>query len=302
MEPEISVIMPVYNVDNYVFDSMQSILCQTFENFEFIIIDDASQDGTYEIIKQFHDSRIINLQNNTNMGIAATLNKGLKIARGKFIIRMDGDDISKPNRLKKQLDFMKANPDLIISGTHMDLINSDGDFIRQQKKRIGTEKVRLGLFFGHTSLAHPSIIMRKDLLDSFCIQYDSAFQYAEDYDLYCRSIQYASMDNIDESLIQYRIHDESVSRKHSLQQQVDAKVALYLHLRRLRLPFTLEQFKIHSKIAMNDKTFTPSIDEIKLWFNHLQKWNQENNYFQKKLFEEYCFLQQNAIIQKRGIS
>ena len=301
MEPDISVIMPVYNVDKYIVTAIQSILCQTFENFGLIIIDDASQDRTNDLIKQFHDSRIINFQNGINMGIANTLNKGINIARGKFIARMDGDDISKPNRLEKQLDFIKSNPNLIICGTHMDLINKDGNFIKMQKKQIGTENVRLALFFGHTSMAHPSIIIKKEMLNAFCLRYDSAFYYAEDYDLYCRATQYSLMNNLDESLIQYRIHDESVSKKHFFQQQTDAKAALYLHLKRLKVPFTLEQLRIHSKIAFDDKTFAPSIDEIKLWFNHLRKWNRTNNYFKRELFEEYCTYYQDTMIQKRGI-
>jgi len=301
MKPNISVIMPVHNVEKYVSTAVQSILNQTFENFELIIIDDASTDMTYDIVNRIQDKRIIKLQNKTNIGIANTLNKGIQLANGEYIARMDGDDISKPNRLEKQLNFMESNPKLMISGTHMDLINNNGDFIKHQKKKIGKEEIEISLFFGHTSLAHPSIIMRKQLLDTFCLRYDSAFQYAEDFDLYCRATQYASMDNLGENLIQYRIHDESVSKKYHLQQQTDAKVALFLHLRRLKLPFDLEQFKIHTNIAFGDKTYIISKKEIELWFNNLQKWNKQNNYFNKELFRKYCYIYQNKLIQERGI-
>lgn len=293
--------MPVYNVEKYISIAVQSILNQTFENFELIIIDDASTDKTYNIINQFSDKRIIKLQNKSNRGIANTLNESFKLAQGKFIARMDGDDISKPDRFEKQLDFMKSNPELIISGSCMELINREGELIKVQEKKIGKEEIKLGLFFGYTSLAHPSIIIRKQLLDLFCLRYDSAFQYAEDFDLYCRSTQYAPMDNLRESLIQYRLHNESVSQKFHMQQQIDAKVALYLHLRRLRLPFTLKQFEIHTNIAFNDETYFTHKRDILLWFNDLQKWNLRNNYFNKGLFEKYCFIYQKELIQKRGI-
>lgn len=301
MKPEISVIMPVYNVEKYISIAVQSILDQTFENFELIIIDDASTDKTYDIINQFSDKRIIKLQNKVNKGVANTLNEGLKIVRGEFVARMDGDDISKTDRFEKQLNFMKSNPELIISGTCMELISSDGKFIKSQKKKSCNEKIKIKLFFGYTSLAHPSIIIRKQLLDLFCLRYDSAFRYAEDYDLYCRSTQYAPMGNLKEDLIQYRLHDESVSQKFHMQQQIDAKAALYLHLRRLRLPFTLKQFKIHTSIAFNDETFFVPQKEIQLWFRNLQEWNQTNNYFNKELFERYCSIYQTELIQRKGI-
>lgn len=301
MKPYISVIMPVYNVENYVSTAVQSILDQTFENFELIVIDDASTDKTFDIINRFKDQRIIKLQNKANIGIANTLNKGLKLAQGEFIARMDGDDVSKPDRFNKQLNFMKSNPELIISGTHMDLINNNGVFTKLQKKKIGLEEIKIALFFGHTALAHPSIIIRKQLLDSFYLRYDSAFRYAEDFDLYCRSIQYAPIDNLEESLIQYRIHDGSVSRKFQFQQQIDAKIALYLHLRRLNLTFTLEQFRVHTNISFGDETCIFHEKEIQLWFDKLQKWNRLNKYFNKELFEKYCFLHKNTLIQERGI-
>lgn len=301
MKPKISVIMPVYNVEKYIFLAVQSILDQTFENFELIILDDASTDKTYDIINQFSDKRIIKLQNKTNKGIANTLNEGLKIARGEFVSRMDGDDISKTDRFEKQLNFMKCNPELIISGTCMELINSDGKFIKSQEKKSCNEEIGIKLFFGYTSLAHPSIIIRKQLLDLFCLRYDSAFQYAEDYDLYCRSTQYAPMGNLKESLIQYRLHDESVSQKFHMQQQIDAKAALYLHLRRLKLPFTLKQFKIHTNIAFNNESLFIPQKEIQSWFRNLQKWNQEKDYFNKELFERYCSVYQTDLIQRRGI-
>ena len=289
MLPEISVIMPVYNVEKYINCAIESILEQTFENFEFIIIDDGSTDHTYDIVSQYHDKRIIKIRNASNLGVAATLNKAISIARANYLVRMDGDDISKKNRFEKQLHFMNANPNIGISGSHMELINSDGSIIKEQHKKIGYEDIRAGLFFGHTSLAHPSLIMKKDLLDTYHLRYDTAFAYAEDYDFYCRSSQYIILDNYPEALIQYRLHSESVSHKFKNQQILDAQSALYLHLRRLRLPFTLDEFKLHTLFSFpNIHHISFNDDMLHSWLEHLFTWNESRKFLNNELLREYC--------------
>lgn len=145
------------------------------------------------------------------------------------------------------------------------------------------------LFFGNTSLAHPSIIVRKKLLDKNYLRYDCAFRYAEDFDLYCRSSLYVVLDNYPEYLIQYRIHPNSVSQKFHQQQLIDAQIALYLHLRRLKLPFSLDDFKIHMSFSLKlSNSEEPSQDVIDSWINYLLEWNKNNNVFDKEIFYQYC--------------
>lgn len=287
--PTISVIMPAYNTEKYIGTAIESILQQTFEDFEFIIIDDASTDHTYDIICHYHDKRIIRIRNEKNLGVAACINKGILIAHSEFIARMDSDDISKPERFQKQMEFMNANSNLGISGTHMETIDKNGKVIKEHRKKIGNEAIKVNLFFGHTSLAHPSIIMRRKIMDMYHLRYDTAFQYAEDYDLYCRCSSFMSLDNYPECLVQYRIHSESVSQKYKQQQVIDAKAALYLHLRRLRLPFSLDDFKIHTQFAFPDAdkkcAYAKKVFE---WINYLYAWNEKNNIFSKNLFGKNC--------------
>lgn len=299
MIPEISVIMPAYNVEKYIKYSIESILEQTFENFEFIIIDDGSTDHTYDIISQYHDRRIIPIKNNANLGVATTLNRAISIAKANYIARMDSDDISKKDRFKKQIHFMNTHPHIGISGSHMELINHDGSIIKEQYKRIGFENIMAGLLFGHTSLAHPSIIMRKNLLDFYHLRYDSAFAYAEDYDFYCRSSQYIIIDNYPEALIQYRIHSESVSNKFKMQQILDAQSALYLHLRRLKLPFTLDQFKLHTLFSFpNIHHISVNNDILQCWIEHLLSWNNDRKYISTELLRKYCLEYQMRLTQE----
>ena len=296
--PTISVIMPAYNVEKYVGKAIESILKQTFEDFEFIIIDDASTDKTYDIICTYHDRRIILVRNQIRLGVAACINKGLSIARSEFIARMDSDDISKPERFKKQLDFMRANSNLGISGSHMEIIDEKGNLRKEHHKKIGDEEIKISLFFGHTSLAHPSIIIRKTILDMYHLRYDTAFRYAEDYDLYCRCSSFIVLDNYPECLVQYRIHSNSISQKYKQEQLIDAQTALYLHLRRLGLPFTLEEFKIHTQFTFpNESLKYLPIEKICNWIDYLYTWNEKNKIYNRESFEKNCVRYKNFFLQ-----
>ena len=285
----ISVIMPAYNVEKYIGKAIESILQQTFEDFEFIIIDDASTDKTYDIICTYHDKRIILIRNQIKLGVAACINKGLSIASSEFIARMDSDDISKPERFKKQIDFMCANSNLGISGTHMEIIDDKGNLRKEHHKKVGDKAIKINLFFGHTSLAHPSIIIRRRVMDLYHLRYDTAFRYAEDYDLYCRCSSFMTLDNYPECLVQYRVHSDSVSQKYKQEQIIDAQTALYLHLRRLRLPFSLEDFKIHTQFTFPDDSMKYlSTEKISSWIDYLYSWNEKNKMFNRELFEKSC--------------
>ena len=289
MRPTISVLMPVYNVEKYVAFAIESILSQTFEDYKLLIIDDASTDHTLDVIYQYHDKRIEVIKNHTNLGIANSLNKGLALIDSPYVARMDGDDIAKSTRFEKQLLYMKFNSNLSIVGSHMELIDFNGNVLDKQEKNTGNTNIQMGLFFGRTSLAHPSIIIKKSELDKYHLRYDSAYQYAEDYDLYCRASQYVEFDNYPESLIKYRIHPESVSQKHKKQQITDAKVALYLHLRRLHFPIDIQEFNIHSLLSVPPQKWDGLIiDKVIQWLNYLILWNEGKNLFPCDKFTNFC--------------
>jgi len=290
--------MPAYNVEKYIGTAIESILQQTFEDFELIIIDDASTDKTYDVARAYHDKRIILIRNQLKSGVAASINKGLSIANSEFIARMDSDDISKPERFKKQIDFMRTNSNLGISGSHMEIIDDKGNFKKEHHKKIGNDAIKISLFFGHTSLAHPSIIIRRTVLDQYHLRYDTAFRYAEDYDLYCRCSNYMILDNYPECLVQYRVHSDSVSQKYHQEQIIDAQTALYLHLRRLKLPFTLEDFKIHTQFTFSEKPIQyRSKEKILSWIDYLYTWNDINNIFNRELFEKNCTHYKSLLLQ-----
>ena len=161
--PQISVIMAVYNGEKFLEEAIGSILKQTFLNFEFIIIDDGSEDTSLKIIKNFKDKRISILENNKNIGLSASLNKGIKLSKGKYIARMDADDISLPERLEKQYNFMERNPNIGIVGTGYDLINESGERMGTYIYPDNPVTIHWKLLTGPV-FPHPTVMLRKKVL------------------------------------------------------------------------------------------------------------------------------------------
>ena len=176
--PKVTVLMPVYNGEQYLREAIDSILSQTFADFDFLIIDDGSTDLSEEIIKTYRDSRIGLVHNGKNRGLINTLNKGLDLSQGEFIARMDCDDISLPTRLQKQLLFMESNSHIGVCGTWVETIGDDPGHIFQYP--TDPQKIQSQLLFD-SPLAHPSVIMRRSLLDKFHLRYNPQYLHAEDW-------------------------------------------------------------------------------------------------------------------------
>jgi glycosyltransferase involved in cell wall biosynthesis len=207
--PAVSVIMPVYNAEQYLSDSIKSILSQTFEDYEFIIIDDGSTDSSVKIIQSFKDARISFLQNEKNLGITATLNKALGISRGEYICRMDADDIALNNRLEKQIEFIRAHKSISIIGTQATLIDEKGQIIGEEIVPETSKDINRMKFI-HNPFIHGSVLWRSSLIERFGI-YDSRRRHTEDYDLWLRYTKQEEGFNLKDKLIFRRIHSESIT-------------------------------------------------------------------------------------------
>lgn len=206
--PKITVLMPVYNCELYIKEAVDSILNQTFSDFEFLIIDDASTDKTVDIIKTYSDIRIKLIEKSVNTGLTNSLNYGLTITKGKYIARMDGDDISLPERFEKQIAFLDANPDVVVCGTALKVIDSDVVISYPEFH----EEIKLGML-KHNCVIHPSVMIRKSVLDEYSMRYDVEKEPAEDYNLWVKLLSWGKLYNIQEVLIYYRIHHSQVSQK-----------------------------------------------------------------------------------------
>lgn len=215
--PKISVIMPVYNGEKYLRQAIDSILSQTFSDFEFIIINDASKDSTEEIIKSYNDERIVYLKNEENLGVAGTLNKGIDAARGEYIARMDADDISMPDRFLKQVTIMDSNKDIGVCGGNLIIFGEEIDernFIYSETDK----KIRVDMIF-NSAFAHPAVMIRSSIL-SDNIRYDIDFEKAEDYKMWYDIMRVSKGYNIQEPLLRYRHHQKQVTKVNKDEQTV----------------------------------------------------------------------------------
>ena len=224
----ISVIMPVYNAERYLNQAVESILCQTFADFELIAIDDCSTDGSLAMLKSFveRDARVRLLENAQNLGITPTLNRGIQAARGELIARMDADDISLPDRLEKQVTFLQAHPEIgLVSGDAV-AIDAQGSSIPEEFALISEPGYIKWLLHFTCPITHPAVMGRKALFEQ-AGGYDPEILYAEDYDLWQRMSQFASLSNLPNVLIKKRAHAQTIGvtrretmmRSHKLVQQ-----------------------------------------------------------------------------------
>ena len=216
-DPQISVVMPVYNSEKYLKESIESILNQTFTDFEFIIVDDQSTDSSWQIIQEYanKDSRIIAVKNTGKKGCYPARNCGNKLAKGKYIAVMDSDDISLPYRLQKQFDFMEQNPDIGICGSWAKNFGDKNDII---KTFLNHEEIRDITFF-YCSMVHPSVIFINN-----GIFYSEEYNSTQDYALWCRKTNELNFANIPEVLLLYRRHSSQTDG--FLQNDVANKIRL----------------------------------------------------------------------------
>ena len=219
--PLISVVLPVFNAQVYVEEALRSILRQTFADFELIIINDGSTDGTLAALKSAvsNDSRVV-LISRENRGLVASLNEGISVARGLWIARMDADDIAEPTRFERQLDWLgKTKAD--ICGAWVILFDSSNS--RLLRHPSSDAAIRAELLFG-APFAHPTVMMKASLAKQ--LPYDSAWEKCEDYDLWERAAQAGwQMTNIPEVLLSYRQHQSQISNVSAIyQQQLSQKI------------------------------------------------------------------------------
>ncbi len=214
--PLVSVIMPVYNAEKYLREAIESILNQTFTDFEFLIFNDGSTDSSLEIINSYKDERIILAYNDKNTGYVQHLNEGIKRAKGKYIARMDADDIALPKRFEKQVAFLEKNPVYILCGSR---IRCFGEVEEQVTLPIEDEEIRLKMLY-ITPFAHPSVMIRKSVLVDNALLYDDSVMPAEDHDLWVRLSQFGKLHNLQENLLLYRTHKQNISNQSRSKEQI----------------------------------------------------------------------------------
>ena len=263
--PLVSVIMSVYNGEKYLVQAIYSILNQTYQNFEFIIIEDCSTDNSLDILEEYakKDSRIKIIKKEKNIGIKGfieNLNLGISIAKGKYIARMDQDDISLPERFQKQVIFLENNPEISMVGAQIDFINEKNEIIGEKIGALEHEEI-VNKMTSQIQLFHPAIMFRNHQN----IKYREKFIYCEDYDLYLNLItQGKKLANINEKLLHYRILESSISRKgDNFVKKLMVEKALYFYkLRKENGQDLYETFNNEEVLEINNLEFKNKIEEL----------------------------------------
>jgi glycosyltransferase involved in cell wall biosynthesis len=211
--PLVSILMPAFNAEEFINEAIESVLKQTYTDFEFLIINDGSTDETEKIICSFNDKRIIYYKHDENKGLIATLNEGIDLATGAYVARMDADDVSLPTRIEKQVAFMEVNKDCGLLGTWGQIYSRE-EYMKPcvDDMAIRLQQLKMNQF------VHTSVMLRKSILVQNKLYYANEFHATEDYELWVRMSSYCKIRNLDDVLVQYRMHGEQVSSVHREEQ------------------------------------------------------------------------------------
>lgn len=272
--------MPVYNCALYIKEAVTSILNQTFTDFELLIIDDASTDGTDNILMRFTDSRIKIIKNLSNEGVSSSTNKGFKAAKGRYIARMDGDDIAVSTRFEKQVYLLENNPNVLVCGSLVQYYGGTGKVIQFKENH---DEIVAELLISCSVCMGTAMFRKKELQNYF---YDEKKFSGEDYDFWVKIIGLGKFYNIQEVLLLYRVHEKQASQKHK-NQQLEDDIHIQLCLFK-KLNYNIERFpdELITKIRLLNSFI--SINEMVMfikWCQVLLKLNLESQIFHQKEFK-----------------
>lgn len=278
----ISVIMSTYNEEKYIETSLKSLLNQTFEDFEIIIVDDASTDSTRKLIQGLEDERIHLICNEENQGLTKNLNKALKYAKGKYIARMDGDDIALPKRFEKQYKYMEKHSDTMLVSCYTKSFG-DSNLVFVLPDHSENLKVRMLV---RPVYAHPGFMMRKDLIEAG-YQYNEEYQTAQDYEFASRVAQEYKIGLVPEVLLLYRVHKKQISAKAGSQQFTNADKIRRRQLERLGVQLTQYEWEDYQSLVKEAKV--NSLEDFNRVYEIIQKMlkiNEKTKIYDSKIMEK----------------
>jgi glycosyltransferase involved in cell wall biosynthesis len=283
--PRVTVLMPVYNGEKYLREAIDSILNQTFTDFELLIINDGSTDESQKIIESYNDKRIRLVNNETNLKLIETLNKGLKLAKGEYIARMDCDDIAMPDRFKTQVDYMDSHKDVGVCGSYIKTFIT-GNKPRTRKLYTDSNEIRCTyLFWG--CMAHPSVMLKKKLFSDNNLEYSKDFIHAEDYELWSRCLKLFNITNLPVPLLMYRVHKNSIGNANSGQQIESTVKSMLIYLKNFGIDFTEDEFEIHKLVSFYKTLEYKDRDDLKKaerWLNRLLIYNSQAEVLNQRAF------------------
>lgn len=292
-DPMITVLMPVYNVASYIKEAIESVLNQSYYDFELLIIDDASTDATVNQILEFSDSRIELIKKPKNLGLIDSLNLGIKLAKGEYIARMDGDDISTPDRFQKQLNVLLSNPEIKVCGCWLQRFGNHGKIIKHKEFH---EEIVAELLM-QCSMSLGAVMFEKKALESY--SFDEDKKHVEDYDFWSRVSWICKLYNLQEVLYHYRSHDTQVTKLYyDIQRKGDIDIKLFLFK---KLNYDSEVFTDDLIARMLWMTQKISMNDLVLFFKWIKQLALKNKrlkiYSEKELNDILKLIKRNLVFE-----
>lgn len=287
MPPQITVLMPTYKGAKYLRETIDSVLDQTFKDFEFLIINDCSPDDSEDIIKSYKDSRIRYIKNPHNLGISGSSNYGISIAQGSYIARQDHDDISHPDRLEKQFNYLETHPEIGICGTGYHVFGRKNKKVFHPKQ---DELIKTYLLF-KCSVAHQTTMMRRDLFQNNGLTYDASFVSSNDRKLWIDACSLTKFHNIPEILLEYRMYKGMTSKTKRNIVLEEGRRLRDIFYQKLDLQLStddksiIDTYLMQGRAHITDKNCLIKIEHLLQSFINA---NQKTHIFDEECFKQVC--------------
>lgn len=290
---KVSVLIPVFNAEKYLAEAIDSIISQTWEDWELVIINDGSTDSSLSIIESYTDKRIRLINNELNLGLIKTLNKGIELCKGEYVARMDADDVAHPERLQKQVSFLDQNHNHILCGTNADIINNKGEIVGKIMNPTSNTLLQISLLFTNPFI-HPSMMIRKSAFKESL--FDEKALHVEDFELWTRLATKGKIANLEQALLKYRWHDSNVSIKHANIQERAKNEIIKRQLLKLDIKATEEELSLHRLTFQLYNFGTKKVDrhlntstEVSNWFAKLKQQNNFHKIYPQTTFDSFLW-------------
>jgi len=283
--PELSIIMPVYNVEYFVASAIQSVLEQTYQDFELIIINDGSTDGSKTVINSFTDKRISYFENEINSGIVYSRNKGLKMAKGKFVGMFDADDIAHREKFEKQIAFLEKNPEFGMVGSWAKFIDAEGKHIPSGWKLKAKPEAIPAIMLFKNYFVQSAVLYRRECISNY--KFQDGFDILEDYLMWYEILKKYKVWNLQEYLIKYRIHEGGVTKKYQLEKEEKEREVFRIQIQGIGIEPTEDELKIHQLIR-NDLPVSnlQTLKSIEQWLLKIITANNISKIYNQKILKK----------------
>lgn len=284
MSPLITILMPVHNGAAYLAEAMESMLCQSLRDFEFLIIDDASTDTSACIVQACKDPRIRFIQSRERLKLSGALNLGLDQARGRYVARMDADDISLPKRLEIQSEFLEQNPEVGLCGGWIRYFGNSKSVL---KRPVQYDAIRAFTLFD-SPFAHPTVMLRRALFEQHHLRFDGSYFPTEDFELWTRAMRHFTVANLPQVLLRYRMHGTSLTGSDWSAMDEQAVRIIHTQLQPLGLNPSAYALRFHRQLAMGRMVITrPILDQAEAWLLDLLAANERTQSFPSKALNSH---------------